>query len=1099
MSTVAARGKPKDRTPSGNYMSNDQFANYLADLRTNRIARPGGARPLPCSSGSASYRESGRVSTDSRTSFGAFSVSGMADALPDANQAQQHSHINAPSVFGRTSLGDQSIAGSFSSRYSTISGRGRDYYPPTSIPARATVEAAVRPLRPNEVVPTDTYMESGQRWMEKEEVVSLRSALKDMDLKQQNKALIPAPNSDDDSDEQRIYKAALDEAADLVWQHQNGVKPPEPGAPYQYKHHLRKDSYAHARTASVGRYGNDIEPTGLARDSASRSVSNSSAGSSVDGTTQRRSCDRSESRRVASNGSAEEANSSDSAHGSHGVTRDNISNAPTASLSLRSKTYKGLAGGPRPMDPPSSVTASSNTAAAGRRRSSMKRNISGKIESPFTGDQIYEEPEPSTPGKRVKIATSTACAPNNSALRAKPESTVNTSFDSVLAGATSDSQQVKFVSRSEIHRNSPSQSHKPQYTVNGTLNGVSDGQPAFPKKSDTAASPNVPRKNGVEIRSDDIRSATSMKLKDRNPKLPTPSYVSDTPGRPIVSFDVNWKPPAPADESATDTKPDGLQKANFSSSSSSGNGGSSTAVQVGGRPLNKTRRISPKNIFARRAQQKQQQAAAAAAATAQTATLTHSTSFRVAQPVTPQQLQEPRVPRQYQQASFSSSQQQHQTQGQPQPQAHSTFSRPFAVEVAGTVTPSPAATVSTPSAIPTICVSEDPTTPAAASSICPQITIPTISVTEDPAPSEPTSFQHASVSSVIPTIVLPEDNESDAAPPAAKNSASRSDVPAVLIPGHGRSDRDIGTPSVPLIVTPDDHTSPAPALSTTASSAHPRPLPTPVGRSGGGGARRGHWSRAHAQHPAPPMSSTGSIASRRATARCHECQYPIEGRFIALAGLPDAASGSSNGSERFHPQCFRCYSCGTSLEALEISPEPDSFRAARLDRIARRARGETLEEIPGETMGEDGDERLRFFCHLDWHEQFAPRCKHCTTPIVGEHVVALGEHWHVGHFFCAECGDPFGPGATHIEKDGYAWCVSCQTRRTERRAPKCRACGKAVIGQYVQALAAEWHEDCFRCAVCDSGFDDGQIFPRQGKCGLMQVVCTMCRQRELKA
>ena len=150
-------------------------------------------------------------------------------------------------------------------------------------------------------------------------------------------------------------------------------------------------------------------------------------------------------------------------------------------------------------------------------------------------------------------------------------------------------------------------------------------------------------------------------------------------------------------------------------------------------------------------------------------------------------------------------------------------------------------------------------------------------------------------------------------------------------------------------------------------------------------------------------------------------------------------------------------------------------------------------------MGEDGDERLRFFCHLDWHELFAPRCKHCTTPIVGEHVVALGAHWHVGHFFCAECGDPFGPGATHIEKDGYAWCVSCQTRRTERRAPKCRACGKAVIGQYVRALAAEWHDDCFRCAVCSGGFDDGQIFPREGKNGLMQVVCTVCRQRELKA
>ena len=205
-------------------------------------------------------------------------------------------------------------------------------------------------------------------------------------------------------------------------------------------------------------------------------------------------------------------------------------------------------------------------------------------------------------------------------------------------------------------------------------------------------------------------------------------------------------------------------------------------------------------------------------------------------------------------------------------------------------------------------------------------------------------------------------------------------------------------------------------------------------------------------------------------------------------------------SERFHPQCFACYSCGTLLEALEISPEPDNHRAARLDRIARRTAGEALPEEPGQSMAEDGDERLRFFCHLDWHELFAPRCKHCKTPIMGEHVVALGSHWHFGHFFCAECGDPFEKGMTHIEKDGYAWCVSCQTKRTERRAPKCRKCRTAVIGQYVRALGGEWHDECFRCATCNGAFDDGQIFPMEGRGapGETVVLCTHCMERELK-
>jgi len=226
----------------------------------------------------------------------------------------------------------------------------------------------------------------------------------------------------------------------------------------------------------------------------------------------------------------------------------------------------------------------------------------------------------------------------------------------------------------------------------------------------------------------------------------------------------------------------------------------------------------------------------------------------------------------------------------------------------------------------------------------------------------------------------------------------------------------------------------------------------------------------------------------RATATCHQCELPIEGRVVALKGL----------SHRFHPHCFICYTCGTGLEALEISPEPEEMRAARLSRIKRRAQGEQLEEIEGQTMAEDGDERLRFYCHLDWHEHFAPRCKHCKTPIIGEHTVALGAHWHYGHFFCAECGDPFEQGMTHIEKDGYAWCLNCQTTRTQRQAPKCKKCRGPVIGQYVQALGGEYHDECFQCASCSGGFDDGQIFPRADGDEIV-AFCTKCMERELKA
>ena len=54
-----------------------------------------------------------------------------------------------------------------------------------------------------------------------------------------------------------------------------------------------------------------------------------------------------------------------------------------------------------------------------------------------------------------------------------------------------------------------------------------------------------------------------------------------------------------------------------------------------------------------------------------------------------------------------------------------------------------------------------------------------------------------------------------------------------------------------------------------------------------------------------------------------------------------------------------------------------------------------------------------------------------------------------------------------------------------------------MIGQYIRALGGEWHEECFRCATCHGGFDDGQIFPMKER-GEGVVLCTGCRAAELK-
>ena len=223
-----------------------------------------------------------------------------------------------------------------------------------------------------------------------------------------------------------------------------------------------------------------------------------------------------------------------------------------------------------------------------------------------------------------------------------------------------------------------------------------------------------------------------------------------------------------------------------------------------------------------------------------------------------------------------------------------------------------------------------------------------------------------------------------------------------------------------------------------------------------------HSGPTPANRPLPNHSATSpalssnihwSPASHRTKAQCSACALPIAGRVVSAA------------SQRFHPECFNCHHCHTALECVAFYPEPENKRSERLARIQSRMEGLDVDEQPGQTADEDGDNSLRFYCHLDFHELFSPRCRSCKTPIESEVVVACGGTWHVGHFFCAECGDPFDPKTPFVEKDGYAWCVKCHAGRF---SGKCKGCRKPVIDSGISALGAEWHEGCFVCVVSSS-------------------------------
>lgn len=273
----------------------------------------------------------------------------------------------------------------------------------------------------------------------------------------------------------------------------------------------------------------------------------------------------------------------------------------------------------------------------------------------------------------------------------------------------------------------------------------------------------------------------------------------------------------------------------------------------------------------------------------------------------------------------------------------------------------------------------------------------------------------------IPTISLPDEDEGPRIP-----------VPAINLPDDDFSKDKKPAPSIPSISFQGE--SPSSKLREMPRDiprdTQRRPLPTP---------------RANAKPPSSNYSSGGStsggsssggyVNSRGPTASCSYCRTPIEGRVVSASSI------------RFHPECFRCDHCHTRLEHVGFFPEPEESRKKRLEAGGAEA---------------DRGGKIRFYCHLDFHELFSPRCRSCKTPIEGEVVVACGGTWHAGHFFCAECGDPFNSESRFVEKDGYAWCVGCYQKRY---SGKCKKCKKPVTETVVKALGGEWHEECFCCTV----------------------------------
>jgi len=117
------------------------------------------------------------------------------------------------------------------------------------------------------------------------------------------------------------------------------------------------------------------------------------------------------------------------------------------------------------------------------------------------------------------------------------------------------------------------------------------------------------------------------------------------------------------------------------------------------------------------------------------------------------------------------------------------------------------------------------------------------------------------------------------------------------------------------------------------------------------------------------------------------------------------------------------------------------------------------------------------YCEPDYHSLFSPRCAYCNGPILDKCVTALEQTWHPEHFFCTHCGQPFGADGFH-EKEGKPYC---RTDYLAMFAPKCGGCSRAIMDNYISALNAQWHPECFVCKDCQQSFQGGSFFDYEGQ------------------
>ncbi|XP_072523519.1 transforming growth factor beta-1-induced transcript 1 protein-like isoform X2 [Salminus brasiliensis] len=213
---------------------------------------------------------------------------------------------------------------------------------------------------------------------------------------------------------------------------------------------------------------------------------------------------------------------------------------------------------------------------------------------------------------------------------------------------------------------------------------------------------------------------------------------------------------------------------------------------------------------------------------------------------------------------------------------------------------------------------------------------------------------------------------------------------------------------------------PAPPVHPVVTPA-PQPVAPPPSSSGGSLDSMLGLLQSDLSRQGVPTSSKGN---------CSACQKPVVGQVVTALGRV------------WHPEHFVCSECECELGNRNF-------------------------------FEKDG----RPYCEPDYFSLYSPHCAQCNKPILNKMVTALDKNWHPECFCCVKCSRTFGDEGFH-DRDGKQYCQQCFLALF---ASRCQGCSQPIMENYISALNALWHPQCFVCRECFSPFVNGSFFEHEGQ------------------